>query len=212
MTLSLGGTRYAIRARILLTAWRLGLYVPPDRRVLERVILPYYGAAPGCRRVLFVGVRPGIRSYQRFFPTAEFVTLDANPYKRAFGSKRHVVGRVEHLADYFSHDYFDVIVMNGVIGWGLNDERDVNEALRMCSKCLTPGGLLILGLNEQIPSTPPLGHMAALAAFDPVECPPIAAQHYNVPTPLPEREHSFAFYQKPTSAPSTQCGDVHHEP
>jgi SAM-dependent methyltransferase len=180
-----------------LIGWWTGFYVPPDRRILERAILPAFAGRASCRRVLFVGVRPYVRAYQRHFPAQEYVTIDPNPRMRPFGSSRHVVDGIENLRVHFAPCYFDLIVLNGVIGWGVDSEQAAERALDACFDGLAAGGELVVGINEERSATPDLSGSAALRRFEPVVFEPLGTSRLVVPTPFAERSHTYLFFRKP---------------
>jgi SAM-dependent methyltransferase len=183
--------------KLRLLAWWTGLYLPPDRRVLERTILPEYGRRGSCRRILFVGIRPYTRGYGRHFRGREYVTIDPDPRMRFFGSSRHVIDRIENLSAHFSPDYFDLIVLNGVIGWGVDSPPSVERALDECFNALDAGGEFVIGLNEERAETPDLSQSVALTRFEPIIFPPLGAQRSMTPTPFAEKSHTFLFFRKP---------------
>lgn len=189
-------TLAAIRARLLLLAWWSGLYLPPDRRVLQKQILPRLVEPGRSRRVLFVGVRFYTRNYHRLLGDAEFVTMDCDPRMARHGTASHVVDRLENLEHHFAASPFDAIVVNGVIGWGLDSRDGVEAALTACARCLNAGGLLVLGLNERRAATPDLAGLPAWRLFEPVEFPGLGTSRLVVPTPFDEREHTFSFFRK----------------
>ena len=96
-----------LRARLLQLAWWAGLWRPPDRVLLEDVILPHCAAAGG--PVLFVGVRFYTRRYAARCPGVEFVTLDRDPAMRRHGAPRHVTAPLEDLAAHFPAGHFRAI-------------------------------------------------------------------------------------------------------
>lgn len=185
-----------IRARILLLAWWAGLYLPPDRRVLERIILPQLAKVDSGKRVLFVGVRFYTRHYARLFQETEFVTMDADPRMRKHGAREHVVERLENLGRCFPSGNFEAIVVNGVLGWGIDTPAAAEAALGACADGLAEGGLLVLGLNERRASTPSLAGLEALQRFEPVKFPNLGEARLMVSTPFDEREHTFLFFRK----------------
>lgn len=185
-----------MRAKFLLLAWWAGLYLPPDRRVLERIILPQLAKMGRGKRVLFVGVRFYTRHYARLFRETGFATMDADPRMRKHGAREHVVERLENLERCFPPRSFDAIVANGVIGWGLDTPSAVNAALDACAGCLVEGGMLVLGLNERRASTPSLAGLQALQWFEPVKFPGLETERLVVATPFDEREHTFLFFRK----------------
>jgi hypothetical protein len=190
-----------MRAQLLLLAWWGGLYLPPDRRVLERIILPELAKLGGGRPVLFVGVRFYTRHYSRLFRDAQLVTMDADPRMRRYGAPEHAVERVENLTHCFPPRSLDAIVMNGVIGWGLDTPAAVDAALAACATGLVAGGMLVLGLNERRATTPSLEGLEAMRRFEPVAFPGVQTDRLVVPTPFAEREHTFLFFRKRAEAP-----------
>jgi hypothetical protein len=181
------------RAEVLLFAWRRGRYTPPDRKLLEQEILP--ALAKEAQRVLFVGVQWYTARYRALFAGKTFATIDPNPKLAEFGSEEHAVDVVENLERHFSGTTFDAVVMNGVIGFGLNDATKVDAALAACAAKMRQGGLLVLGVNEEKPSyvdpsTAPAAALFEPSAFDAFE-PKIV-----VPVPFRERTHTFLFWKK----------------
>jgi Methyltransferase domain len=127
----------------------LGLTIPirtDDRRVLEQVIIPYLSAQRNTHRVLFVGCEWYTRHYKKFFAGKEYWTIDFDPSKSAYGSEgHHIVDSIENIGNYFTENYFDVIVCNGVFGWGLNTKEQTKNAFGGCYKLLRTGGHFVLG-------------------------------------------------------------------
>lgn len=189
-------TLRAFRAKLLLLAWWSGVYLPPDRRVLEKIILRRLATDPSYGRVLSVGVKFYTRRYGANFRPGTWVTMDRDPAVRRHGSAEHVVESLENIARVFPSHSFDAIIVNGVIGWGLDAESDVNRALIGCGEILKPGGALVLGLNERRSSTPDLSHLDALRHFEPWPFPGIDQARLVIATPFDEREHTFLFFRK----------------
>jgi SAM-dependent methyltransferase len=186
-----------IKTRCLHYAWVLGFYLPPDRKVLEEIILPYYARKFDRGRVLFVGVRTYVFHYKRIFKNCEYTTMDKRPSSGLIGVENHVVDRIENLGNHFPSDHFDLIVMNGVIGWGLNDEHLIDKGLEACFERLKPGGELLVGVNEELATTPDLSTIKSLNLFTPTDCPPLATHYHKVQTPFDEKSHSYFFFKKP---------------
>lgn len=122
----------------------------PDRRHLERVVLPAVAAAR-YRRVLFVGVSrvPDTRDYPTRFGLGrtEFWTLDADPSAAAWGGPRHRTGDVRDLGLLFPPEHFGAVLLNGVFGWGVDTPADQDAAVRQCRLASEAGGLLVVGWN-----------------------------------------------------------------
>src|SRR6266516_4176181 len=120
----------------------------PDRSILEETILPYFGQDKHYQRILFVGCSAYTQWYEKFFENKEYWTIDHKPIKRKYGSQRHIVDNIINLARYFRHNYFHVIIMNGVIGFGLDKPDEIEKALDACFDMLDRGGILMLGWND----------------------------------------------------------------
>ena len=102
---------------------------------------------------------------------------------------------VTDVADHFDAGSLDVILCNGVFGWGLDAREDVERAFAGCHRCLRPGGLFVLGWNDTPETRPfPLDECEALKRFEPYVFPPLGASH--VPTET-ELRHTYDFFVKP---------------
>ena len=137
-----------------------------DRELLERQILPAFGRDPTITRVLFCGCAPYTSSYGAVFAGAEYWTVDPHPRHRRFGARHHLVGRLESLQQH-NVPAFDLIICNGVLGWGLSTPPQAEAAFLACYATLTAGGHLLLGWNDVKPRNRvrPEG-VAALRQFD----------------------------------------------
>lgn len=188
-------------ARSLLrhTALLLGApraFRPADRRLLEDAILRRYAgrAAPQC--VLFVGTRRYTRSYERLLAGHRYLSLDVDPRAARHGSSQgHVTACASRAGDCFEPASFDLIVCNGVFGWGLDERDAVEAALRGFHLLLREGGDLVLGWNDMPRHRPfALGDLQALGtyerfAFEPGGPPVLLAPGAN--------RHRFEFFRKP---------------
>lgn len=116
-----------IGGRIPWALWQFGLYIPEDRKILEQCILKHYQGRTEIGRILFVGVASYVRHYAQMFPHQLFITLDRSAPRARYGGPHHVVDDLANLGIYFMPNYFDLVVMNGVIGWGLNDLHAIND-------------------------------------------------------------------------------------
>jgi ubiquinone/menaquinone biosynthesis C-methylase UbiE len=58
-----------------------------------------------------------------------------------------VIGDIQDGPDYWPPSSFNAIILSGVFGFGLNNVRDQDAALRACHRLLTKDGWLILGWN-----------------------------------------------------------------
>ncbi len=168
-----------------------------DRTFLEETIFPWLGATQ--KTILFVGTRLYTAHYPRLLPQLDFHTIDIDPKNRIFGtSGKHLTGDVTRLGDYYP-PAFDAVVLNGVIGWGLDDKRDVDAALRQIAGVLKPGGPLILGWNN-IPrrNTFPLESLEGLGLFTPYVPSFLSTYRHETETPM---LHTFDFHRRREAAP-----------
>lgn len=166
-----------------------------DRRVLENLIFPYYRALPGLRSILFVGCDWYTRHYERaFFRNTDYWTIDLSPRARRFAGRRHVVGPLERLDEFFPEQRFDLILCNGVYGFGLDGHQQCERAFELCRSRLVDGGHFLLGWDDIPARTPvPLGEIASLKRFRTFLFPPLGVCRYVTDTPY---RHTYDFYCK----------------
>ena len=108
--------------------------------------------------------------------------------------KQHIVDDLKNLGKHFGPDSLDLILCNGVFGWGLDAKADVEEAFRACCDCLREGGVLVVGwddIEERRPFL--LQECQSLRALKPFFFPPLGAAEYLTDTPY---RHTFTFYFK----------------
>ena len=166
-----------------------------DRRVLERTILPFFAQQDHYSRILFVGCAWYTQHYERFFEGQEYWTLEPDSTRRKFGSKRHVIDTLENLPAHFTAGSLDVILCNGLLGWGLNEEPQVELAFNACVDCLRPGGVFVLGWNDvaiRRPCRPE--DCASLRRMQPFYFPPLRTPRYLT---RGASRHTYDFYLKP---------------
>ena len=167
-----------------------------DRTVLERKILPWLSAQPAMRRVLFVGCEWYTYGYRKWFPEDTYWTLDYNPEKKIFGSPRlHLVDSMANLAKHFEPESLDLIICNGVFGWGLNAPNDIEAAFSAVQSALRPGGLFLLGWNDVPKHRPmPIESIAALRTLSPAIMEPLGVSQFLTRGP---NRHMYTLYTKP---------------
>ena len=166
-----------------------------DRRILERVILPYYNAQPDIQTVLFVGVAWYTRHYDRsYFPRKDYWTVDSSHAARRYGARQHIEALVESLPARFSTGHFDLVLMNGVYGHGIDDKGTCERSFEACYQLLRIGGHFLLGWND-VPEYrgAPLESIESLKQFVPVALPPLGTHKYETDTVY---RHIYQFYRK----------------
>jgi SAM-dependent methyltransferase len=166
-----------------------------DRRVLERIIFPYFLQTVTYKDVLFVGCDWYTRGYnKRFEEKKNYWTIEIAPAREKYGAKQHIIDELQNLGRHFRPGALDVILCNGVFGWGLNAKADVEQAFRACCDCLRDGGVLVIGWDDIEERCPfPLEECQSLHAFKPFVFPPLGTAEYVTDTPY---RHTYTFYIK----------------
>lgn len=165
-----------------------------DRKILERTLLPYFAAKEEIKKVLFVGCEVYTLHYQSIFSQQEYWTIEPDVKKSKFGSKHHLVDCLENLENHFPQNYFDLIVCNGVYGWGLNEKEKIEKAFNACYSCLRNEGIFILGWNDLLAKTPVhLSSIQALQLFTHYSHQGIGGPRIITDT---EHRHVFDLYRK----------------
>ncbi len=165
-----------------------------DRRVLEQEILPYFSNRPGIEKVLFVGCEVYTKHYEKFFKSQEYWTIEPDSKRRRYGAKLHIVDRLEKLEDHFESPTFDLILCNGVIGFGVNSLPQIRRALEQCVVHLRKNGILVLGYNDSPDLLPcSLDSLQSLATMQPYYLEPIRSNRIVTES---WKHHTYACYQK----------------
>lgn len=168
-----------------------------DRRILDERILPRLAGNQRFARVLFVGCDWYTEHVEDLFAARgrEYATLEIDPGRARHGARRHIVGALKDLGRHFPAGTLDLIVCNGVIGWGLNDPGEIERSMAACVTALSSGGVLLLGWDD-VPEKLPVP-MARIQALDSMRaCAPEGFEHPVIETGTYAR-HTFGFWQKP---------------
>lgn len=168
-------------------------FIFEDRELLERIIFPYLLILKNPRRILDIGREAYEKFYNLFFIGRELWTIDRNPSHKNFGSKNHIIDNVVNLKKHFKNRYFDLVIMNGVFGWGLNQKKDIETAIKGIYDVLKTNGILIFGWNDALDTKPiPLEHIQALKQFKPYYFKPFKGINFKAST----NSHIYNFYNK----------------
>jgi hypothetical protein len=116
--------------------WRAGIWEPSERRVLRAIYAQLRGAT------LVVGVDWHTRP-EHFPEGAE--SIDCEPERSVYGMKQH---RVVKLQDFYPVVPFDNVLMVGLIGYGLNSEHEVAQAIYRAYEITRRGGVLVITANR----------------------------------------------------------------
>jgi hypothetical protein len=111
------------------------------RYLLERKIFPQIRN----KRILLVGIAEYTKDYPKILAKKnnEVWTLEINPELRKYGAKRHIVGDISKSQD-IEKEFFDIVLMLGVFGFGLNKREDAEKAMRNVQFILKKKGILII--------------------------------------------------------------------
>jgi SAM-dependent methyltransferase len=165
-----------------------------DRLILEKTILPYLATIGSYRKILFVGCSAYTQWYQEFFNNKEYWTIDPIRAKKKYAADRHLIDSITNVRKYIDQDYFDVILMNGVIGFGLNQLREIEQAVEACYEVLAQQGILLIGWNDTRRRTPvDLRSVRPLRKFREYYFEPLQASHFRADGPS---RHTYSFYRK----------------
>ena len=118
----------------------------PSRRWLHEELLPALKAA-GHKRVLFVGTQSyNVPFYSRCGDFTVF-SIDPDPANARYGAPGgHYVGLIQDIGGLAPGKVFDVIVFNGVLGFGVNSAADAIDCLQAMALA-APEALLVVGWN-----------------------------------------------------------------
>ncbi len=117
----------------------------PDRVFLEETVFPWFRDSVRVRTVLDVGCDWYTRAYPDLLKAERYETIDLDPAKVRYARGReeaHCVGSLLELDQDYGVGEFDLVICNGVLGWGVND------AASQIARVLRPGGWLVLGWND----------------------------------------------------------------
>jgi SAM-dependent methyltransferase len=171
-----------------------------DRRMLDEEILPRLAANDRFARVLFVGCDWYTEHVEDLFLAKRrtFTTIEIDPRRARHGAQKHIIAGLSELGAHVARGSIDLIVCNGVIGWGLDDPAEIEKSMAACVAALSPGGFLLLGWDDVPEKLPvPIEKIQALRLLA-----PDAPQ--GIPSPVVETgtyaRHTFGFFKKPEGA------------
>ena len=165
-----------------------------DRAILEQTIFPYFIQRRDVSEILFIGCHWYTKAYNKLFEGKNYRTLDIDPNQAKYGAKNHIIDSIENIHMHFEPGALDVIICNGVFGWGLNARAHVDKAFQGCYDCLREDGILLVGWNDVPEHKPfPLAECQSLTRFSPFVFPALSTSRYL--TGSSER-HIYDFYVK----------------
>ncbi|MDT4860013.1 hypothetical protein FQZ97_945490 [compost metagenome] len=180
-----------------------------NRQFLEESVFGYINrmaAEARCPvKTLFVGIDKHNWHYPRLLNT-EFHSLDIEARKAVYGQPgRHWTGSAIRMAEYYGGNVFDVVVANGLLGFGIDEAGGGRQLLENCEAVLKPGGLLVLGYNDRADRAPYPVLPMALGLFDAFTppIPSVAGPLHRIDDPF---QHAFLFLLK--RRPAAHAGAV----
>ncbi|MCC9656908.1 class I SAM-dependent methyltransferase [Rhodopirellula halodulae] len=137
------------RVQSIISAIQFNLKVQslPDRVYLREVMLPAMAAADAAD-VLLVGTRRYTRRYPNQFHLSrtQVWTMDVEPSVARFGNGQwHRTGDICRVNQVFENQRFDLIHLNGVLGFGVNDSEQIQGMVDACHEALRPNGYVMIG-------------------------------------------------------------------
>jgi SAM-dependent methyltransferase len=167
------------------------------RNYFEYSILPYFHNEQRFQRILFVGVARFTQHYLPYFNNKELIrTIDTDPDVASFSSPAiHIVDSIENIDQHVDSGTFDLVLMNGVYGWGLASEDALQNSINNIHKVMKPEGVLLFGWNE-MDEYDPL-KIRTRDYFDQFEPYPFNGKaEIKFPTPRNPKQHVYSFYKK----------------
>lgn len=163
-----------------------------DRNVLEAIIFPWVLKELEPKAILDIGREEYQKFYNHFFAGRDLWSMDFDPKCKKFGAKNHLTGDAADVGEMFSAKQFDVVLMNGVFGWGLNEPEKIEKCFAGIYKVLKPGGFFVLGYNDWdvLPMQPT--EIKNLKKLTPFVFPPLKAEKFK----CVNGEHTYRFYKK----------------
>lgn len=136
-------------------AIKMGIEFPvksSNRIFLETNIFQYinqtYGAKQPRSTGLFIGTDKRSWHYPKVLDL-DLHTIDIDKKKALYGNpKHHVVGSATALENHYNEASFEVIIGNGLIGFGMNHQAQCEQLLMGAALLLKPNGIFIIGFND----------------------------------------------------------------
>jgi SAM-dependent methyltransferase len=163
-----------------------------DRNVLERKIFPWVLAELEPETILDIGREEYQKFYNHFFTERELWSMDFDPKRKKWGAKNHITGDAVDVSELFKEKYFDVVFMNGVFGWGLNEPAKIEKCFAAIYKILKPGGFFVLGYNDWDALPMKVEDIKNLKKLKPFVFPPLNSEKFK----CINGEHTYRFYKK----------------
>lgn len=120
-----------------------------DRRFLEKIIFKSIFNRKSAK-ILFVGVHTESEWYSRIWendPRIEYECID--PVYEKLNRDDFYQAKIQDLNEAIDFKgKYDIVIINGVFGYGINESKEIDEALVAAKYIMKPGALLIVGYRK----------------------------------------------------------------
>ncbi|MFG0288348.1 MAG: class I SAM-dependent methyltransferase [Rhodopirellula sp. JB044] len=167
----------------------------PDRVYLREVMLPSM-AKTKPENVLLAGTRRYTRRYPSFFAANDTVvwTLDFDPSAARFGNGPfHRTGDHCEVDQIFESVRFDVIHLNGILGFGIDTPDQVERMTEACHRALNTNGHIMIGWDSDR-TTDPAENPTIISRFEHSKFADLPARH--AVTGLGGYDHVFDWFRR----------------
>jgi len=117
-----------------------------SRKVYKRICYSF-----SKKRILYVGISPKKRDkdlIKELESNNDLTTMDKELLRSEFGAEKHYVLNLTTELP-FPDNYFDVVIMLGVIGYGLDDIAEVYYAFNNIKRILKEKGKVFFELTKE---------------------------------------------------------------
>ena len=123
-------------------------------------------------------------------------TIEPDASQAVYGSlHHHIIAPLQHISQHVAHNTFDAIIINGVIGWGLNDHSTRRAAAKGVHAVLRAHGLVIIGYNYGTECCQEYDHLFSSTSLS--QLPSMIDLHNS------EMHHIFKLYRSNAAASSS---------
>ena len=103
--------------------------------------------------VLFVGIGPYTYHYSKLFKkvNVDFYSLDIREESMlwVYNKSKHKILDIRKIASKDYNFKFDLIIFMGMIGYGINNEKDLSDSIKSIKKLLNDKGSLLIGYESK---------------------------------------------------------------
>lgn len=165
-----------------------------DRKYLRETMLPAMADAKPSN-VMLAGVRRNVRYPSLFDSNHTAVwTLDFDPKAAKWGNGLlHWTCDIREIDRVFQGISFDVVHINGLLGFGVNSPEDIDLMIQSVQRALVPGGYMMLGWDADA-TADPLENNDILARFQHTGFGSLPARHSVVG--MEGHDHVFDWFQR----------------